>query len=175
MAARRKKPQGFPRLMALSNRAVKSGTAERMATWFESVGSPEYVAYLVLLFDSQIGKGGFQFWILNEFVKYDAALLDLIGEMKVRRGDEVRNLIRRTGKIAKHAAHLELMEGPAADAALNRLAARLGQMDEEYFAIREEFLSDVEKFLAPMTPQGKRKAGRARKSLGSTSPRRVRS
>jgi hypothetical protein len=171
MAARPKKPQGFPRLTALFNRAVKSGTSERIATWFEHVGSAEYIAFLVYLFDSQIGRGGFQFWILNEYVKYDAALLDLISGMKVRHGDEVRDLIRETGKIAKRAAELELKDGPAADAALDRLARRLDQMDEKYAAIREEFLSDVEKFLSNMTPQGKRKAGKAR--IGSSSPSRV--
>lgn len=174
MAARRSKTQGFPRLTALFDRAVKSGTGERMATWFENVGSAEYIAYLVFLFDSQIGRGGFQSWIVNGYVTYDAALLDLISEMKLRRGDEVRNLIRKTGKIAKRAAELEAMEGPAAEAALDRLAGRLGQMDEEYFAIREEFLSDVEKFLTAMTPQGKKKAGQARRSSGSNSRRPVR-
>ena len=155
MATRRKKAR-IPKLTSLYERALKSGTREKIDGWLETIGSGEYIAFLVLLFDSQIGRGGFQFWIHNQNVRYDKALLDLLSEMNVRHAGHVRSLIRKMEKIADRAAEIELKDGPAADAALDRLAGRLSQMDEQYFAIRDEFLTDVEKLLSSMKAAGKK-------------------
>lgn len=155
MATRRKNAR-IPKLTALYHRALKSGTREKIDAWLEAIGSAEYIAFLVLLFDSQISNGGFQFWIHNHNLRYDKALLDLLSEMNMRHGGQVRSLIRKTEKVAERAAELELKDGPAADAALDRLAGRLSQLDEQYFAIRDEFLTDVEKLLSSMKPAGKK-------------------
>ncbi len=48
----------------------------------EAMPWPARVATFLLAFDGQMGNGGAQFWITNEWRVHDAALLDALGEIR---------------------------------------------------------------------------------------------
>jgi hypothetical protein len=152
MGSRSKARRSHARLNRLFDRALATGAAGDSEAWLEQASPAEAIAFLAGTFDSQILRGGFQFWIHNGFTNLDEPLLQALRPVRGAEVRQVRALIRRTETIAAQArVLLKQDESPESDAALDRLAERLAMMDEQYAAIRKKFLSAVEELLAKRT------------------------
>lgn len=115
---------------------------------------PARVATYVLAFDGQMGNGGSQFWITNEWRMHDPALLEVLSKLRSPVAREVAKLVRKIDKLGSRADVLEaLPESAKTDAALERLAERCHAVDQAYFAMSAEFLAEVEGELAEADPK----------------------
>ncbi len=124
------------------------GTAEDPAD-IEAMPWPARVATFVLAFDGQMGNGGSQFWITNEWRVHDPALLAVLSKLRSPRAREVAKLVKKIEKLGARADVLQdKPESARIDAALDRLAERCDAVDQAYYAISAEFLVEVEAELA---------------------------
>ena len=106
---------------------------------------PTRVATYVLAFDGQMGNGGSQFWVTNEWRVHDPALLGVLGELRSPLAREVAKLVKKMAKIGVRSDALDALdESPKVDAAYERLAERCGAVDDAYYAMRAAFLTEVE-------------------------------
>ena len=110
---------------------------------------PTRVATCVLAFDGQMGNGGSQFWITNEWRVHDPALLAVLGELRTPHAREVAKLVKKMAKIGARSDILDGQdESPKVEAAYGRLAERCGAVDNVYYAMRAALLGEVEGVVA---------------------------
>jgi hypothetical protein len=165
MAGRGRKDPSLP-----LQEAIYDWTLERL-NWGREWWTPEVVArlplperlgFLVRLLHYQEGRSGFQFWIHNDYVDYNAVIRGTLAEVDVRHGDSICAILDEIDEIEARAKELEPlvedvdeddMEPPEdpkvleAVLALNDLADRCYELDGRYWEIRREFLRAVEKKL----------------------------
>jgi hypothetical protein len=121
---------------------------EQLDRFLLSLTEVEKMAFLVGLFDGQICQNGFQFWIHNGHERlFNDPVLESLKLLDIDVSRSVQEMVQDIAVIVKKARVLEQDDSPEADEELENLADSCSDLDQRYYACKEELMTAVEAFL----------------------------